>query len=119
MALIVSVFVTVIGPVYTVEAVVGALPSVVKNICAFGEESVIVTCTDGLKFPPAGFITGAAACVWPFSSPKTFTWYAAPRYTFPLVIVGTANFTLPPGLSRAAFCPLEYNKFATLLASNA
>src|ERR1700730_5165297 len=85
-------------------------------------ESVIVTWIVELKDLLAGLITGVAACVEPFSNPKTLTCDSDPVYTLPLIAVGTMNLTEFPGLSRVQFgslvaWPLEYSNFERSVAS--
>jgi hypothetical protein len=60
-ALTVVVAVTLNGPAYKGELLVGTDPSVVYRITASGVTVAIVTCTGCVKLPPAGLIVGVAA----------------------------------------------------------
>src|SRR5438552_5442985 len=63
-ALIVWVVVTVIGPVYAAEVVVGVLPMVAEDIVAPGVLSVSVTESEEVNVPPPGLSPSAAAVTW-------------------------------------------------------
>src|SRR5437016_14137657 len=63
-ALSVVVVVSGTGPVYTLDAVVGVLPSVGRATCAPLVEVLIVTVTEPAKVPPGGVKVGGATDCW-------------------------------------------------------